>query len=478
MATNDDYTVTVKTVFDKNQTKKDWNKLLKELQKEIKLKVNMDNTSLKKSTNDLNKILNQLKSIQDTKISVIAPAQTSRVQNASSAASASDSGASAAMDTVNSWINDDNIVSNLIETFKNMASDVKEFDAIQTTLMTTTKKSSQEVKKLMYSYMALGKELHVTGIEAAQTASEWLNLDKTTAETEILTKASIILSKISGLDPEQSTGYLSQIIDGYNISAENVINILDKISAVSSSSGSDMDSLMQKLALTAENASLAEISIDSLLGYIAAMGDNSEAGSALNSVFSRMENIRSSRLESYQNNGNDLSDVESTLSSEGISLRSPNRSFKDTEDILDEAADKWTSFSETSQRSIAEAFAGSKHVEDFISLMDNFAQTQEYAEDSADSTGQTMQQFGTYTDSLEGKLQQFESAFQSLSNTVLDSELLKFFVDLGTTGVGAIETISKTLTSSQAFGILAGGILSAKNIGQGKSRPVQYAYPC
>ena len=43
MATTDDYTVTVKTVFDKSQTKKDWNKLLKELEKEVLLKVKLDN---------------------------------------------------------------------------------------------------------------------------------------------------------------------------------------------------------------------------------------------------------------------------------------------------------------------------------------------------------------------------------------------------------------------------------------------------
>ena len=51
MATTDDYTVTVKTVFDKSQTKKDWNKLLKELEKEVLLKVKLynkiDTTQLK-----------------------------------------------------------------------------------------------------------------------------------------------------------------------------------------------------------------------------------------------------------------------------------------------------------------------------------------------------------------------------------------------------------------------------------------------
>lgn len=66
MSTTDDYTVTVKTVFDKTQTKKDWNKLLKELQKEILLKVKVDN---KMDTTNLKAFQQQLIEISKEAVS-------------------------------------------------------------------------------------------------------------------------------------------------------------------------------------------------------------------------------------------------------------------------------------------------------------------------------------------------------------------------------------------------------------------------
>ena len=66
MSTTDDYTVTVKTVFDKTQTKKDWNKLLKELQKEILLKVKVDN---KMDTTNLKTFQQQLIEISKEAVS-------------------------------------------------------------------------------------------------------------------------------------------------------------------------------------------------------------------------------------------------------------------------------------------------------------------------------------------------------------------------------------------------------------------------
>ena len=70
MATTDDYTVTVKTVFDKAQTKKDWNKLLNELQKEVLLKVKLDNkidtTQLKSFQSQLIEISKEAVSARET----------------------------------------------------------------------------------------------------------------------------------------------------------------------------------------------------------------------------------------------------------------------------------------------------------------------------------------------------------------------------------------------------------------------------
>lgn len=70
--------------------------------------------------------------------------------------------------------------------------------------------------------------------------------------------------------------------------------------------------------------------------------------------------------------------------------------------------------------------------------------------------------------SLEAKTQQFEAAFQSLSSTVLDSDLLKWFVDLGTNGTKALESITRFLTPLGSLTVGAGIFASFKNVGRPK----------
>ena len=48
---------------------------------------------------------------------------------------------------------------------------------------------------------------------------------------------------------------------------------------------------------------------------------------------------------------------------------------------------------------------------------------------------------------------------------MIDSDLVKFFVDLGTTGVKAIDGFINALTPLGAIGVIGGGILGAKNAG-------------
>ena len=55
---------------------------------------------------------------------------------------------------------------------------------------------------------------------------------------------------------------------------------------------------------------------------------------------------------------------------------------------------------------------------------------------------------------------------EHLSSTVVESDLIKFFVDLGTTGVKAIDGLVNALTPLGAASLIGGGILGGKNIGK------------
>ena len=60
---------------------------------------------------------------------------------------------------------------------------------------------------------------------------------------------------------------------------------------------------------------------------------------------------------------------------------------------------------------------------------------------------------------------------EHLSSTVVDSDLVKFFVDLGTTGVKAINGIVNALTPLGTAAAIGGIVASFKNAGREKCYP-------
>ena len=175
-----------------------------------------------------------------------------------------------------------------------------------------------------------------------------------------------------------------------------------------------------------------------------------------------MGNIKLARLKDYQNGGEDLSNVETVLKGVGISLRDADGEFKNFGDVLDETAEKYSEFDTVQQRAVAQAFAGTHHMNDFMVLMQQYSKAQEYMQIADDASGSSMEKYSAYTDSLEGKLEGLKSTFESLSNTVLDSNLLKGGIDSGTQMLNTIDNITSSigLLNTAAIGL---GIFQGKN---------------
>ena len=259
---------------------------------------------------------------------------------------------------------------------------------------------------------------------------------------------------------------------GYKVAVEDTMSVVDKLSAVDMVSATDVGGLAEGMSEVANNANMAGVSMDKLLGYLAVIGETtqssmSEVGTSLNAVFSRMGNIKLARLKDYQNSeGVDLSNVETVLRGEGISLRETSGEFRNFGEILDEVASNWTNYSEVSQRAIASAFAGVNHMENFLVLMSQYDKALKYTETSLNSTGSAMEKFSAYEKSVEAHTQSFTNAVQGLADTAVDSGLINFFIDLGTTGIKALDGLMEALTPLGTIGLIGGGILGGKNLGK------------
>ena len=224
--------------------------------------------------------------------------------------------------------------------------------------------------------------------------------------------------------------------------------------------------LPEGMSQVANNARMAGISMEKLLGYLAAVGETtggsaSSIGTTLSTIFTRMGNIKLSKLDSYSNDGEDLSNVETVLGGKGIKLRDSVNEFRNFGDVLDDVASRWESFDSVSQRAIASAIAGVRQYEEFAVLMNNYGKATEYTAVATNSSGTAMQKFGYHLESVSAKEAKATAAFELLSDTVLNSDLVGGFYDtkaglLGfLTGIvenlGLIPTLLTAVTAAASF---------------------------
>lgn len=113
--------------------------------------------------------------------------------------------------------------------------------------------------------------------------------------------------------------------------------------------------------------------------------------------------------------------------------------------MLSELSKIWNNLEEHKQAELLETLTGNPNNDSISALLTNMSQANKALSDSIHSSGSAYEAQERWLESLDAKTQQFEAAFQSLSNTVVDSNLLKWFVYLGTGAVSALDTaIDKT----------------------------------
>lgn len=348
-----------------------------------------------------------------------------------------------------------------------MISAVKDYDSAMTNMQMATGISNNQAQELMNTYSDMGKQLKVTGVDVATSATEWMKQGKTIEESNKLAQDSIVLSKIGDLSSDDATRTITAAMKSYDLNESQVMDFVDQISAIDMASGTDVGGLANAFNEVAANANQAGISTKQLLSYAAVIGETtqegmSSVGTSLNAIFSRMGNIKLSRLKDYQNGGEDLSNVETVLKGVGISLRDTDGEFKNFGDVLDDTAARWSDFGTVQQRAVAQAFAGTNHMNDFMVLMQQYSKAQEYMQTASDASGTSMEKYGAYTDSFEGKLEGLKSTFESLSNTVVNSDFLKGTIDTGTQALEIFDKVTNSLgvINTAAVGL---GIFQGKN---------------
>mgnify|MGYP005778442755 CR=1 FL=1 len=355
-----------------------------------------------------------------------------------------------------------NIFQTIEQTARKAAESIKEIDDQIVNLQMATGSSYEDIRQLSQEYLTLGKNLGATGTEMLSGADLWLRSGRSMSETTKLLKDSTVLSKVASMDAEKSSKVLTATLNGYQMSADAAEHINDVLSSIDLASASSAEGIGEALTKTASVANNAGLSLEKTAAIIATIKDvtqdsDSSIGNSIKSILSRMNQIKAGKFVDEET-GEALNDTEKVLNKLGISMRDANGQFMDAETIIDNVAQKWSTFDKNAQKAIATAMGGAFQYNRLITMFDNYDKVMNLTNIANNSEGVAETKFEeAYLNSLEAKTKSLQASFESLSTNLVSRDAINGVLEATQ---ALVEFLDKTnLLKGALAGIVAGGAL-------------------
>ncbi|HBA04141.1 MAG TPA: phage tail tape measure protein, partial [Clostridium sp.] len=285
-----------------------------------------------------------------------------------------------------------------------------------------------------------------------QTAT-WKKLGFTTDESSELAKISSIYANVGEVSDDTAVSDLVTAMKAFNIESSKSITIVDSLNKLGNEFATDAGSLGEGLKNAASALALGGMDINKSLALLTGGSEITqnagELGNALKVGQMRVMGMKGA-LEQLGEESEGLESISKiqthilniTKGQVNIMNEADPSKFKDYYDILESVSKVYFSLKQTDQADLLETLFGKQRGNQGAAIL-------QALEASMNSTGSAYEEQSKWMESIDAKSQQYEASFQSLSQTVLNSNFLKFLIDSGTTFNNVLD---KTING---FGILS-----------------------
>lgn len=365
---------------------------------------------------------------------------------------------------------------------------VKELNTALTELQVVTQSNSIELDEFADKAKKVAKNIAATTTEVTQSATEWARLGYSMSDALDLAEVAASYSKVGftdiGVATENLTAtlqafYSNDIKSGIISAGDAAAEITDKLVYVGNKFASSASGMGQ--GITAAGAALvaANNSLDESLAMITAgttiLQNEDETANALRTISLRLRGTKASELE--EAGETDLSGVVEDASKlysivkkmtavnggKGVEIIDADTgAYKSTYQILLEISKVWDKMTDMQQAGLLETLAGKTRANAAAAILSNGDILEEAYEASQNAAGATQEAMEVALTSIESRIALFTQATETMWQNAISSDIVKFFVDLGTV---IVELTDKVGLFSALFGGFL-GFFGAK--GQGK----------
>ena len=153
------------------------------------------------------------------------------------------------------------------------------------------------------------------------------------------------------------------------------------------------------------------------------------------------------------------------LTKNEVDILGDDGQYKNTYNIIKEISEVWKDMDSMSQSSLMKSLFGVRQANVGVSLIEQFDTAEKVLQASINSQGSAMEEHSRWMQSAEAKINQFRASFESLSQTIINSDFLKSLIDSGTSFLNVVENIiDKLNVLPLILGSISSG-LAVKNVG-------------
>lgn len=372
------------------------------------------------------------------------------------------------------WVSITSVVMKSVQAVRGAVDNVIELDDALLELSKVSDLSAEGLENITNQAYELGEKVGKTGTQVLDAITTFKRAGFDITQSTYLAEDALKMTNVAeGItDAADSAQYLISIMKGYkDTSDEFATKILDSINEVSNTQAVDFDNLAdgaQRLSAVANQSGVSfEQMLGTLTGGYEVLGNMEKTASGLITIFTRLQSIQLSDEEDVESVAK-LQETFSNATNGVVNIVDQSTGqLRSAFDILKDLNTVWDTLDKNTQEGLAFAAGGTRQKSVFLSIMNNWQSVENSIQSATNSMGSADVENSKYLDSISGKVSQFDSAVQKLSKDVINSDLVKFFVDLGTIGVKSIDDIVNALTP---LGTLAAGIglfAGIKNVGIG-----------
>jgi chromosome segregation ATPase len=199
-------------------------------------------------------------------------------------------------------------------------------------------------------------------------------------------------------------------------------------------------------------ANQAGVSFEQMLGILTAgystLGDMEKVASGAITIFTRLQSIQLEGEEGVETVAKLQKEFNGATKGVVNIVDQTTGQLRNAYDILNDLDSIWGTLDKNTQEALAFDAAGTRQKSVFLSILDNWDMVKTSVQSATDSVGSADKENKKYLDSISGRLEAFSSSFQQLSQEIVNSDLLKSVVNLGT---GLLSSLTKIIDK---FGLL------------------------